>query len=78
MIPQRKLTRTGFSNGINNRVDACRRRLRTVRTGTGEVQTRLEEGAAALELEAPGMNREVATITISMMETQERDEAGIT
>lgn len=76
MIPQRKLTRTGFSNGINNRVEACRRRLRTVRTNTGEAQAP-PECEAELKF-AAGLHREAATITFSMIETQERDEAGIT
>lgn len=75
MIPQRKLTRTGVSNGISYRVEACRRRLRTIRTS--ESETRIEECAAELN-EAPGMQREATAITFSMIETQEKDEAGIT
>ncbi len=71
MIPQRKLTRTGVSNGISYRVEACRRRLRTIRSS--EAETRIEECAGALNFEAPGMQREV-----SMIEPQERDEAGVT
>ena len=73
MIPQRKLTHTGFSNGIGSRMEACRRRLRTVRTT--EAQTRPEECAAELEFEA-GLNPETTAVTFSKIET--RDEAGIT
>lgn len=73
MIPQRKLTRNGFSNGISYRVEACRRRLRTGRTA--EAQTRPEEGAAEL-FEAAGLNRETTAITFSNIET--RDEGWIT
>ena len=62
MIPQRKLTRTGVSNGI-------RRRLRTIRTS--EAETRIEECALELNFAAPVIKREA-------LETQERDEAGIT
>lgn len=75
MIPQRKLTRTGASNGISYRVEACRRRLRTIRTS--EAETRIEECAVELH-EAPGMQREATAITFGIIETPERDEAGIT
>lgn len=76
MIPQRKLTRTGFSNGISYRVEACRRRLRTVRTG--EAQTQFEECPAEVEFEAAGLTGEATAVTFSMIETQELDEVGIT
>lgn len=69
MIPQRKLTRTGVSNGISDRVEACRRRLRTIRTS--EAETQIEECAPDLNFAAPVIKREA-------IETQERDEAGIT
>ena len=69
MIPQRKLTRTGVSNGISYRVEACRRRLRTIRTS--EAETRIEAYEAELSFEAHVMKREAT-------ESQERDEAGIT
>ena len=74
MIPQRRLTRNGFSNGISYRVEACRKRLRTVRTT--EAQTRPEASSAELEFEAGGLSRETTAITFSKIETG--DEAGIT
>lgn len=76
MIPQRKLTRTGFSNGISYRVEACRRRLRTVRTS--EAQSQFEECRAEAEFETAGLNGEATAVTFSMIEAQEREEAGIT
>ena len=32
MIPQRRLSRNSYGNGVSCRVEACRKRLRTVRS----------------------------------------------
>jgi hypothetical protein len=32
MIPQRRLNRNGYGNGVSCRVEACRKRLRIIRT----------------------------------------------
>lgn len=76
MIPQRRLTRTGFGNGVSCRVEACRRRLRTVRTS--EAQNRVEEDFAKLRLKPSGLKVERAEMGFHNFETQGSNEAEIT
>lgn len=63
MIPQRRLTRSGFANGVSCRIEACRRRLRRVRTN--EAPARLEErtkpGFARGGLNVAASNEDVST-----------------
>ena len=73
MIPQRRLTRGGFGNGVSYRIEACRRRLRTVRANEGPA--RLEEGTTNPGFASAGLN--VAANTEDMS-TQGQDEAEIT
>ena len=46
MIPQRRLTRSSLGNGVSCRIEACRRRLRTVRAS--DAPARLEERTTML------------------------------
>ena len=38
MIPQRRLSRSSYGNGVSCRVEACRKRLRTVRSSGTHVR----------------------------------------
>ena len=73
MIPQRKLTRNGFANGIGYRVEACRKRLRFGRTS--EAQTR-EEQAVQLPIERAAPNPEATTNSFGNIKT--RGKVGMT
>jgi hypothetical protein len=73
MIPQRRLIRTGFGNGVSCRVVACRRRLRSIRAN--ETQSRLEEQGA--ESSSSAVEPRGRTDTIEFMK-QGQDEAEIT
>ena len=73
MIPQRRLTRSGFGNGVSCRIEACRRRLRTVRAN--EAPNRLEERRTMPGFESPGLKVAGRTEAVS---TQGQDEAEIT
>lgn len=73
MIPQRKLTRSGFGNGVSCRIEACRRRLRTVRAS--EAPARLEEGATIPGFASAGLN---VAANMEDVSTQGQDEAEIT
>ena len=73
MIPQRRLTRSGFGNGVSCRIEACRRRLRTVRTN--EAPARLEERKTKPGFASDGLNVAANTEEVS---TQGQDEAEIT
>ena len=73
MIPQRKLTRSGFGNGVSCRIEACRRRLRTVRAN--EAPGRVEELTTNPGFASAGLN--VAANTEDMSR-QGPDEAEIT
>ncbi len=73
MIPQRRLTRSGFGNGVSCRIEACRRRLRTVRAN--EAPARLEELTMIPGFASAGLN--VAANTEDMSR-QGPDEAEIT
>ena len=46
MIPQRRLSRNSYGNGVSCRVEACRKRLRTVRSNGTHVH--LDEDAEEL------------------------------
>ncbi len=72
MIPQRRLTRTGFSNGVSCRIEACRRRLREVRAN--EAPARLEERTMP-RFASAGLNVAANSEDVS---TQGQDEAEIT
>lgn len=76
MIPQRRLTRTGFGNGVSCRVEACRRRLRSVRTS--ETQTRLEENNVASVFDSAGTALEESEMNFGDVGTLGRNEAEIT
>ncbi len=73
MIPQRRPTRTGFGNGVSCRIEACRRRLRTVRAN--DAPARLEELTTNAGFASAGLN--VAANTEDMSR-QGLDEAEIT
>ena len=76
MIPQKRLTHTGFGNGVSCRIEACRRRLRTVRTS--EAQTRPEERFADLNLKPAGLKVKRAEMGFHSFEAQGSNEAEIT
>ena len=76
MIPQRRLTRTGFGNGVSCRVEACRRRLRSVRTS--ETQTRLEENDVASVFDPDGTALEESEMKFGEVGTLGQNEAEIT
>jgi hypothetical protein len=76
MIPQRRLTRSGFGNGVSCRVEACRRRLRTVRAS--EAPVRLEERPMKSAAESGGLNVAANTATFDNIGIQGQDEAEIT
>lgn len=76
MIPQRRLTRSGFGNGVSCRVEACRRRLRTVRAN--ESPARLEKRPMKSAAESAGVNVAGNTATFDDIGTQGQDEAEIT
>ncbi|MDQ3472683.1 MAG: hypothetical protein M3447_02995 [Acidobacteriota bacterium] len=73
MISQRRLTRSGFGNGVSCRIEACRRRLRTVRAN--EAPARPEERTTNLGFASAALN--IAANT-EEMSTQGQDEAEIT
>ena len=73
MIPQRRLTRSGFGNGVSCRIEACRRRLRTVRAN--EAPARLEERTTMPGFASAGLNVAANTEDVSR---QGQDEAEIT
>lgn len=72
MIPQRRLTRSGFGNGVSCRIEACRRRLRTVRAN--ETPARLEERMTMPGF-ASGLN---VAANIGTRDHRGQDEAEIT
>jgi hypothetical protein len=76
MIPQRRLTRSGFHNGVSCRVEACRRRLRTVRAN--EAPVRLEERTMKSAAEFRGRNVAANPATFDDICTKGQDEAEIT
>lgn len=76
MIPQRRLTRTGFGNGVSCRVEACRRRLRSVRTS--EAQTRLEENDVASVFDSAGTALDESEMKFGDVGTLGQNEAEIT
>lgn len=73
MIPQRRLTRSGFGNGVSCRIEACRRRLRTVRAN--EAPARLEELTTNPGFASVGLNLAANTEDMSR---RGQDEAEIT
>ena len=75
MIPQRKLTRSGSGNGVSCRIEACRRRLRTVRSN--EAPGRLEERSLKSGFKAAGLNV-AADTTFDELRTAGQDEVEIT
>ena len=76
MIPQRRLTRTGFGNGVSCRVEACRRRLRSVRTS--ETSTQLEENDVASVFDSTETALEESEMKFGDVGTLGRNEAEIT
>lgn len=76
MIPQRRLSRDGYGNGVSCRVEACRRRLRTVRAnGT---QGRFEDGAAQFAADDNDFNGVTSSNLDFGGAAEGKDEAGIT
>ncbi len=73
MIPQRRLTRSGFGNGVSCRIEACRRRLRTVRAN--ETPARLEERTTMPGFASAGLN---VAANMEDLITEGQDEAEIT
>lgn len=76
MIPQRRLTRSGFNNGVSCRVEACRRRLRTVRAN--EAPLRLEERTMKSAAESRARSVAENSATFDDIGTQGQGEAEIT
>jgi len=76
MIPQRRLTRTGFGNGVSGRVEACRRRLRSVRTS--ETSTQREEIDVASVFDSTETALEESEVKVGDVGTLGRNEAEIT
>ena len=76
MIPQRRLTRSGINNGVSCRVEACRRRLRTVRAN--EAPLRLEERTMKSAAKSRGKSVAANSATFDDIGTQGQDEAEIT
>jgi hypothetical protein len=76
MIPQRKLTRSGSGNGVSCRIEACRRRLRTVRAN--EAPGRLEERSLKSGFKAAGLNVAADNATFDELRTAGQDEVEIT
>ena len=77
MIPQRRLSRDGYGNGVSCRVEACRRRLRTIRAGGSHVH--VDERAVeyvAEDFELGGAT--AATVDVDRSTLERRDGAGIT
>ena len=77
MIPQRRLSRDSYGNGVSCRVEACRRRLRTVRASGS--QGRFEERIAQFATDDSDFNG----VTSSQMDfggsaAEGQDEGGIT
>ena len=75
MIPQRRLARTGFGNGVSCRVEACRRRLRVVRATEAHAK---HDDSAAETVDADGIAGEATINTVAGLETRGQDEAEIT
>lgn len=76
MIPQRRLSRSSVGNGVSCRREACRRRLRLVRTNGAPA--RLDISAAEVLFDSAGMNSEATATAVDGLETKGRDEAEIT
>ena len=76
MIPQRRLTRSGFGNGVSCRIEACRRRLRTVRASESPAQLREHPMKSAAE--SGGLNVAAKAVTFDNIGIQGQDEAEIT
>ena len=77
MIPQRRLSRDGYGNGVSCRVEACRRRLRTIRAGGSQVQVdeRLVEFVAE---DSEFCGAPTAKLDLDGVTAERRDGAGIT
>lgn len=76
MIPQRKLTRSGFGNGVSCRIEACRRRLRTVRAN--EAPARLKEHPMKSGFKAAGLDVAASNAPFGELSTAGQDEVEIT
>lgn len=77
MIPQRRLSRDGYGNGVSCRVEACRRRLRTIRAGGSQIH--VDERAVefvAEDFEFGGAT--AAKVDADRSTPERRDGAGIT
>lgn len=55
MIPQRRLNRTGYGNGVSCRVEACRKRLRTIRANHA-AQIEMDERGEGFALGSGGFD----------------------
>lgn len=73
MIPQRRLTRSSLGSGVSCRIEACRRRLRTVRAN--DAPARLEERTTM-----PGFASAAVSVAVNIEDVsiQGQDEAEIT
>ena len=76
MIPQRRLTRSSFGNGVSCRIEACRRRLRTVRAN--EATARSEERMMTSGFEVAGLKGATMTGNFDDTSIPGQDEAEIT
>lgn len=77
MIPQRRLSRDGYGNGVSCRVEACRRRLRTIRAGGSQVHVdRHAVEFVAEDFEFGGAT--AAKVDVDRSTPERRDGAGIT
>jgi hypothetical protein len=78
MIPQRRLSREGYGNGVSCRVEACRRRLRILRANG--LQVRFDNGRATeFAAEIADLNGvSFGNLEFGANESESQDEVGIT
>ena len=76
MIPRRRLSRTGFDNGVSCRMEACRRRLRLVRAN--EAQFRSDYSGSEWAFDSGGLNAEATPGVVRGLDLKGQDGAEIT
>jgi hypothetical protein len=76
MIPQRRLSRNSYGNGVSCRVEACRKRLRTVRSNGTHI--RLGENAEQFANESQLRLANSATFDPEAFAADREGEAAIT
>lgn len=77
MIPQRRLSRDGYGNGVSCRVEACRRRLRIVRSNG--LRVRFDGRTSEFSADIADLNGVTfANLEFGTNESESQDEVGIT